>query len=138
MPRQARLDIPGALHHVMVLGINKTVIFGDDQDRTQFLTRLGDKVTVGHCTVTYAWKADAGTLSAFDTNPVIWKAPEAEGRYQVSVEVTNAAGARAGGSAQVLVSRHPAAQLVASVYPMGRKLCSTDVAGVSSQASSGN
>ncbi len=26
MPRQARLDSPGALHHIMVRGINKTVI----------------------------------------------------------------------------------------------------------------
>ncbi len=31
MPRQARLDAPGALHHIMVRGINKSVIFADDQ-----------------------------------------------------------------------------------------------------------
>lgn len=54
MPRQARLDVPGALHHIMVRGINKTDIFDDDQDRTRFLERLGDTVTEGQCTV-YAW-----------------------------------------------------------------------------------
>jgi putative transposase len=54
MPRQARLDIPGALHHIMVRGINKAVIFEDDQDKTRFLERLGRNITEGKCTV-YAW-----------------------------------------------------------------------------------
>jgi len=54
MPRQARLDIPGALHHIMVRGISKTDIFKDDQDRAKFLDRLGETVTEGLCPV-YAW-----------------------------------------------------------------------------------
>jgi putative transposase len=54
MPRQARLDVPGALHHIMVRGISKTDMFGDDQDRTRFLERLGVTVMEGQCTV-YAW-----------------------------------------------------------------------------------
>lgn len=54
MPRQARLDVPGALHHIMVRGINKSTIFDDDQDRTQFLKRLGENVTTAHASV-YAW-----------------------------------------------------------------------------------
>ena len=54
MPRQARLDVSGALHHIMVRGISKTDIFGDDQDRTRFLERLGVTVMEGQCTV-YAW-----------------------------------------------------------------------------------
>ena len=33
---QARLDVPGALHHFMVRGINKTAILGDDQDKARF------------------------------------------------------------------------------------------------------
>ena len=45
MPRQARLDIPGALHHIMVRGINKSTIFEDDEDREQFLNRLGGNIT---------------------------------------------------------------------------------------------
>jgi REP element-mobilizing transposase RayT len=54
MPRQARLDVSGALHHIMVRGISKTDIFGDDQDRNRFLERLGVTVMEGQCTV-YAW-----------------------------------------------------------------------------------
>lgn len=54
MPRQARLDVPGALHHIMVRGINKSAIFRDDQDRIKFLERLGQAVSDGKCTV-YAW-----------------------------------------------------------------------------------
>jgi len=54
MPRQARLDIAGALHHIMLRGINKSVIFEGDQDRIRFLERLGQTVIEGKCTV-YAW-----------------------------------------------------------------------------------
>jgi putative transposase len=54
MPRQARLDIPGALHHIMLRGINRSPIFLDDQDRRQFLDRLGREVMEGKCFV-YAW-----------------------------------------------------------------------------------
>jgi hypothetical protein len=54
MPRQARLDVPGALHHLMLRGINKSSIFGDDQDRAQFLTRLDKNVTAAGARV-YAW-----------------------------------------------------------------------------------
>jgi len=46
MPCQARLDIPGALHHIMVQGINKANIF-DDEDKTRFLERLGQNVIDG-------------------------------------------------------------------------------------------
>jgi len=54
MPRQARLDVPGALHHIMVRGIDKTNIFRDDEDKARFLERLGQTVLEGKCTV-YAW-----------------------------------------------------------------------------------
>ncbi len=54
MPRQARLDVPGALHHVMVRGIDKSKIFRDDEDKARFLERLGHNVEVGKSTV-YAW-----------------------------------------------------------------------------------
>ena len=40
MPRQARLDAPGTLHHVMVRGIDGVAIFRDDQDREDFLSRI--------------------------------------------------------------------------------------------------
>ena len=54
MPRQARLDMPGALHHIMVRGINKSKIFQDDQDRERFLQRLGKTIIEAECTV-HAW-----------------------------------------------------------------------------------
>jgi REP element-mobilizing transposase RayT len=54
MPRQARLDAPGALHHIIVRGINKAPIFKDDQDKNRFLERLAENVTQGQCKV-YAW-----------------------------------------------------------------------------------
>ena len=45
----ARLDIPGALHHIMVRGINKSAIFNDDQDKTLFLQRLGQNLIEEKC-----------------------------------------------------------------------------------------
>ena len=54
MPRQARLDTPGALHHIMIRGINRSPIFKDEEDKRVFLQRLGHEVTEGQCSV-YAW-----------------------------------------------------------------------------------
>ena len=54
MPRQARLDIPGALHHIMVRGIDRTNIFRDTEDKAQFLERLGQTVQESQCVI-YAW-----------------------------------------------------------------------------------
>ncbi len=42
MPRQARLDAPGTLHHVMVRGIERTDLFRDDKDRQEFLSRMSE------------------------------------------------------------------------------------------------
>jgi len=42
MPRQARIDIPGALHHIIGRGIERRKIFQDDTDREDFVGRLGD------------------------------------------------------------------------------------------------
>jgi len=40
MPRIARLDAPGLLHHVMMRGIERRKIFKDDKDRENFIDRL--------------------------------------------------------------------------------------------------
>ena len=40
MPRQARIDAPGALHHIVIRGIERSGIFEDDEDRIDFLERL--------------------------------------------------------------------------------------------------
>ena len=42
MPRKARMDAPGALHHIMIRGIEKKSIFKDKFDRNAFLERIGD------------------------------------------------------------------------------------------------
>ena len=41
MPRKARIDAPGALHHVIVRGIERGKIFRAGYDHTNFLNRLG-------------------------------------------------------------------------------------------------
>jgi putative transposase len=41
MPRQARIDAPGALHHIIVRGIARKKVFDDDPDRDFFVDRLG-------------------------------------------------------------------------------------------------
>ena len=40
MPRIARLDTPGLLHHIMIRGIERRRIFSDDKDRENFIERL--------------------------------------------------------------------------------------------------
>jgi putative transposase len=49
MPRQARLDVPGALHHIIVPGIDRSAIFKDDQDKVLFLDRLSDNIREDRC-----------------------------------------------------------------------------------------
>jgi len=56
MPRQARLDAPGVLQHIMARGIERREIFKDDKDRKSFLGRLAtileETQTQTQC---YAW-----------------------------------------------------------------------------------
>jgi REP element-mobilizing transposase RayT len=40
MPRKARIDAPGALHHIMARGIEGRPIYQDDNDRKDFTKRL--------------------------------------------------------------------------------------------------
>jgi REP element-mobilizing transposase RayT len=54
MPRQARIDAPGALHHIIIRGIERRKIFQDDADRENFLQRLGDTLTESS-TPCYGW-----------------------------------------------------------------------------------
>jgi putative transposase len=44
MPRKARIDAPGALHHVIVRGIERRKIFRSDYDRKNFLNRLEELI----------------------------------------------------------------------------------------------
>ena len=54
MPRKARIDVAGALHHIIVRGIERRKIFYDDGDRDAFVKRLGQVI---HDTRTdcFAW-----------------------------------------------------------------------------------
>ena len=40
MPRQARLEAAGVLHHFRVRGLEQRAIFADDTDRADFLAHL--------------------------------------------------------------------------------------------------
>ena len=40
MPRRSRIDAPGALHHIIVRGIERKTIFKDDADKDNFLVAL--------------------------------------------------------------------------------------------------
>ena len=54
MPRQARLDAPGTLHHVIIRGIEQRQIVDDDKDRKDFVHRLGT-LALETKTAIYAW-----------------------------------------------------------------------------------
>jgi len=54
MPRRARLDAPGTLHHVIVRGIEKRRIVNDAADRKNFVRRLAE-LSADTETVIYAW-----------------------------------------------------------------------------------
>jgi putative transposase len=54
MPRQARLDAPGTLHHVIIRGIERKKIVNDDRDRQDFVFRMGSLATETK-TLIYAW-----------------------------------------------------------------------------------
>jgi len=54
MPRKARIDAPGALHHIILRGIERTLIFRDDTDVESFLDRLGS-LLLESSTTCLAW-----------------------------------------------------------------------------------
>jgi putative transposase len=54
MLRQSRIDITGALHHIIVRGIERHKIFEDDQGRQDFLKNLG-LILEQTETVCFAW-----------------------------------------------------------------------------------
>lgn len=54
MPRKARIDAPGALHHIICRGIERRKIFRTDFDRNDFLERLEEKLLESQ-TPCYAW-----------------------------------------------------------------------------------
>ena len=54
MPRQARLDSPGTLHHVIIRGIETRRIVDDSRDREAFIDRTGSLASDTETNI-YAW-----------------------------------------------------------------------------------
>jgi hypothetical protein len=54
MPRQARIDALGVLHHVIARGIEQREIFSDEKDYRFFIERFGDLISETG-TDCYAW-----------------------------------------------------------------------------------
>jgi len=54
VPRQARLDAPGTLHHVIIRGIERRRIVDDEIDRRRFVARVGE-LALATDTKVYAW-----------------------------------------------------------------------------------
>ncbi len=54
MPRKKRIEVPGALHHIMARGLDGIGIFKDDNDRMFFLGTLGKNLLKVSCRC-YAW-----------------------------------------------------------------------------------
>ncbi len=75
MPRQARLDSPGTLHHVMIRGIEKGDIVGDDRDREEFVARMGELADETRTKI-YAW-----TLMSNHAHILLGSGPKGLSRY---------------------------------------------------------
>jgi len=54
MPRKARIDAPGALHHIVIRGIERKAIFKDSIDYQNFIERLADILSESS-TPCFAW-----------------------------------------------------------------------------------
>jgi putative transposase len=54
MPRLARLDAPGVLHHIIIRGIERGKLFRNDQDKDNFIDRLASILTATQ-TACYGW-----------------------------------------------------------------------------------
>jgi hypothetical protein len=54
MPRKVRIDAPGALHHIIARGIDRSRVFDDNDDRGFFVERLGEVLSETE-TQCFAW-----------------------------------------------------------------------------------
>ena len=54
MPRKGRIDASGALHHIVIRGIERRKIFYDNTDRDRFIERLS-AILIETATPCYAW-----------------------------------------------------------------------------------
>ena len=56
--------------------------------------------------LTFKWSGD-GTIAGEDTNPMSWTAPDVDGRYEITVEVTDDKGSTAAMAADIYVISYP-------------------------------
>jgi len=54
MSRQARLDAPGPLHHIIIRGIETEKNVDDSHDRREFIDRMGQIALENEIKI-YAW-----------------------------------------------------------------------------------
>ena len=54
MPRQSRIDAPGALHHVIIRGIERKAVYKDDADRNEFVERM-ESIFADSSAPCFAW-----------------------------------------------------------------------------------
>ena len=64
MPLKARIDAAGALHYIIVRGIERRQIFHDDVDRDAFVNRLGQVLIETH-TDCFAWALIPNSRASF-------------------------------------------------------------------------
>jgi hypothetical protein len=55
MPRQARLDALGVLHHIMAREIEQSSVFRDNRDREDFIDRSSEPAS-DNAWIVYAWR----------------------------------------------------------------------------------
>ena len=72
MPRQARLDAPGTLHHVMVRGIEGREIVDDEKDRKKFVDLMGS-LALETDTHIYAWALLSYHISFCEAAPLVYR-----------------------------------------------------------------
>lgn len=54
MARQKRLNLPGAVYHLITRGLNGAALFKDNQDRKEIIRRLAESLGTAKC-LCYAW-----------------------------------------------------------------------------------
>jgi len=77
MPRQARLEAPGMVHHVILRGIKRGQIVAGREDRKSFLGRLGLSLadTVRQLGVSTSGIAKSGRRSGATISPLSQRRP---------------------------------------------------------------
>jgi hypothetical protein len=81
MPRQARLEAPGMVHHVILRGIKRGQIVAGREDRKSFLGRLGLSLadTVRQLGVSTSGIAKSGRRSGATISPLSQRRPASFG-----------------------------------------------------------